>query len=318
MNTSIGQVNLSKGLVAYFPFEGNSFDSISPNATNNNTGALLTQNRQGRKSKAMDFLASNENYIDVGTNLSYFPVSISVWIMPRYCPNIGVIFSNEYNLYQWTTTAMELMQLADGTIRFGMGNSSNGQSYKYIESANQVKYDGSWYHIVATCDQNYNCEIYIDKVRDRTGKLSLGNFVTCINNANIGARPIAALVQGGMQGHFYNGVMDELRIYNRVLDTSDIDALFNLDSSTLAAVPYIETAEPNINITKLNGIINILSDLQIEKVKIYDMMGRQVYTKTVNALATQITDMSNQNGNNCYIIEILCKNNLPVRQKIIL
>jgi hypothetical protein len=92
INFVSGQINLSKGLVAYYPFNGNANDASGNNINGSVINAALTTDRFNSPNSAYLFNGTN-SYIqlpfsplyDFGAKGSF---SISVWVSPE-SGNIG-------------------------------------------------------------------------------------------------------------------------------------------------------------------------------------------------------------------------------------
>ena len=74
-----------------------------------------------------------------------------------------------------------------------------------------------WHHYAATWDGS-DAKIYLDGTLRRTTALTLSRLVAGTNTLSIGS-------DGGM-GRFGNGLVDEVRIYNRALSADEIVALY--------------------------------------------------------------------------------------------
>lgn len=91
--------------------------------------------------------------------------------------------------------------------------------YKQFQSNVFVFTTGMWYHVVCVYDNSFGC-FFINNVLSGNTTISIGNRMQNTDFVYIGMR--------GDSSVFFNGLIDELRIYNRVLNQAEISALYNL------------------------------------------------------------------------------------------
>ena len=73
-----------------------------------------------------------------------------------------------------------------------------------------------WYHIAGTYQANNNIKIYVNGVLEKTTSIGVTRG-TNPNNFSIGQSLI-------FPGRFFNGTIDEVKIYNRALSAEEIEA----------------------------------------------------------------------------------------------
>ncbi|MEO5916349.1 MAG: LamG-like jellyroll fold domain-containing protein [Luteolibacter sp.] len=128
------------------------------------------------------------------------------------------------------------LALVGTKIGFGVGNPETT-----LLSGSSVN-DGNWHHVVATRDNATGAlKIYIDGVLNASGTGATGAR-SAPNSIHIGS-------VGGTVG-FYNGSLDEVRIYNMVLGQAEISKLANV-GSTLVGNYQFEN-----NIQDISGQVN--------------------------------------------------------------
>lgn len=96
-------------------------------------------------------------------------------------------------------------------IRFAVGN---GSGFNYIDSSRKID-DNVWHFITAVAESN-RLKIYVD------GKLSDEAIRTYTGSATSSSN----LFIGRWGGNYYTGALDEVRIHNRPLTLSEIQALY--------------------------------------------------------------------------------------------
>ena len=209
---------LNDGLVAYYPFNGNANDESGNGNNGVVNGATLTTDRFGNSGKAYSFDGIN-NYIniphnsifDFGTNINF---SFSFWIKTSANQsNIGLIGKE---------TASNPGQGCQIMIL------SNKPRFDFMTAGpNEIEFSGTttinnglWHNIVLTANRTANViNFYKDGVINSSiidQNLSIGN-VSNPSSLKIGVERVL--------GNFFNGSLDDIRIYNRALTQEEISYL---------------------------------------------------------------------------------------------
>jgi len=324
------------GLVAYYPFNGNANDltANANNATVNN--ATLTTDRFGNANSAYSFngtsaylLASNTKGLD---NNEY---TISYWINVNTLPTSGnsqYIFDlgSEYspNLVYGQVSGLNNNYFSTTGWSTGAGNTSNGVANGYLSL---LPTPATWYNVTITRNKT-SVNTYINNTPVSTATTNNVNaFYSSPNNLYIGGRTSLDATK------FFNGKLDDFRIYNRVLTTSEIDALYKENQCTqLTLVP--DTLLINLNTTGLNNSIfqntvkvypNPTADqLNINfgdfalmngfTLQILNNVGNIVYTKAVTQQNESVL-LNTFGGKGIYIVNILNAQGTSVdRKKVVL
>lgn len=212
--------NLSKGLVGHWKMDGNAKD-FTPYGNNGTvTGATLTTDRKGQVNRAYSFDGSS-SYINAGTGASLDiattgKISVSAWIKTNVVGTGtgGPIFSryggSPQNGYELRFEGFDNGYMMMDTVV--------NDSWVSAQEIAPLISAGQWYHIVGTYDGT-NMRFYKNGVLERTQPSSVPNASTV--NAIIGRR--TALESAP---HIFNGVIDDVRVYNRALNQTEITALY--------------------------------------------------------------------------------------------
>jgi hypothetical protein len=156
-------------------------------------------------------------------NLVGKDITVNAWIRRTTITNIGQTstfdsilggdhsqFSSNFNAFSFGMWSGQ--SGLDGICNLGFWSTS-------INSITPI-IDYSWHHIVATFNVNtLEAKIYIDGVLDNTKTLSGGTTFT--GNYLIGN-------EYSNYSNNFNGLIDDLRVYTRVLNDSEITSLYNL------------------------------------------------------------------------------------------
>jgi hypothetical protein len=208
---------IDNGLVAYYPFDGNTRDA-SGNGNDMFENATLGQDRFGAEKAAADLrspetMKSGQNY-DKGVN----SLSISIWVYMR----------SRQTTYNQQVIIEETTRISPGD---GINlNVYNGQlrwiiSYRKHESNGVVAVDDSylplnkWTNILCTYNDGVGA-IFIDGIRR-------GYRDDLIQMDNIGGH-----VFGGSHDRInsFDGLLDDIRFYNRALSASEVAQLYSWEA----------------------------------------------------------------------------------------
>jgi hypothetical protein len=209
----------TNGLVGYWPFNGNANDASGNGNNGTVNGATLTTDRFGNVNSAYEFKLGNKtNFIDLGNFLNQNKYSISVWFQQYNKTNDFNVLLSNYSQTKGFEIRPDAFVATNGTGWSQIVNKTNLETFK-------------WHNIVTTFNGSvaklYINNIYID---------SLKTIIPLpINNLLIGNRP-------NDQNYVFNfeGIIDDIRIYNSALTKSEITALFNEN-----------ICPPTVNITPL-------------------------------------------------------------------
>ncbi len=173
-----------------------------------------------------------DDYIDPGTNVGSFdlsdPFSISVWINPSLNSTDQVIFGNA-----WSSPGFELRMNTSNRARFILVE--NGSVYKGVDSS---VLSAGWHHITGTWDGT-DIKMFVDGVENSAVSVTNGTVTTITTAAStqIGRTP-----EGGNEKYFY-GYIDDVRVYQRALSSSDISLLAAGNCETLGGSSSSSSSE---------------------------------------------------------------------------
>jgi hypothetical protein len=234
ISTAHAQVNLSKGLMAYYPFNGNAKDATDHDNDPVFNNASLTADRKGNAKSAYHFNGSS-SYMKIPNSRSLnFRNSISI-----------VAWVRVDGFYKGTCHGNRIIMKADQDYANGnymltyddnlSSHQQNCFQKKPSESrqnfyAPNVRTDekrahyiekGKWYLLVYTCDAN-KAKIYINCVLEAQGP---ANHISFVNEYDL----FFGKMNNAQYPYWFNGDLDEIRIYNRALNVEEVKALCDLD-----------------------------------------------------------------------------------------
>jgi hypothetical protein len=134
-----------------------------------------------------------------------------------------------------TTAGAYLRVIDGGAVYFVLGNGTTRDTDAFGLSGANAFQANTWYHITVTASVSQaQKKLFINGVLKQTLPIGItGNF----SNANL---PSHAL--GNWAGNYFNGVLDDVRIYSRVLQDSEITGLVALGGT--GSAPTGNTSEP--------------------------------------------------------------------------
>lgn len=226
------------GLVGYWSFNEGTSTLAGDFSGRGNTGTLMGGPTwvAGKLGQALSFNGSS-NYVSVDDSAGGFTFpdttfTVSFWAKTSDS-NSSVIISDS-NCSSGSGKGWCIR--ASGPVQALIKNSAD--SGNTLRSSNTSINDNRWHHVVVvmTTDtitaSNNNIQIYVDGSLDQ-GVLTPGLVYGAVNNfLYIGRRT---------EGSFFNGAIDEMRIYSRALTAVQVAALYNSgaarfgNSSTLTA-----------------------------------------------------------------------------------
>jgi hypothetical protein len=219
-----GQVKLDSGLVAYYPFSGNAVDSSGNGNNGTINGAVLSLDRFGNSNRSYSFNGVSD-YIQVphsnSLNLTG-DLTISSWfrsITPinNYQTIIAKRDETFGFAYPWSL-GISYAAGSSGTeykkAFFGIRDSLGATHYHFTGDTIQ---QNTWEHLLVVV-RNDTSLIYLN------GQLDTAKAITILRSGNTFPMNIGWNKIPGSEQMFGN--IDDIRIYNRAINASEIQALY--------------------------------------------------------------------------------------------
>jgi prepilin-type N-terminal cleavage/methylation domain-containing protein len=228
---------LNKGLVAYYPFNGNAKDESGNGHHGTVNGATLTTDRNGKASKAYSFDGKDDfirvkhrNSLSLGRGKGK-NFTISVWYqlgdssLDRILLEKATHHGTPYADYLLAQDTLLPWAGNDPGLFWATGSSDFEDSQlSYAVDANQ-----NWNHVVVTYSSDAGAKgekkIYLNCCLVKSGK---AGPKTASNN-----RPLLIGAgtnhYGADECNFWDGEIDDIRIYNRALSLEEVKGLHNLE-----------------------------------------------------------------------------------------
>ena len=244
-------VDLSKGLVAYYPFNGNANDESGNGNHGVVYGATLTLDRFDNENVAYLF-DGNEDSIQLPHNIinQKNDVSCSVWIKTN---KLHVAILSGANSTKDNSYLIYIRESISLYIKSG-----------YTSDVSKIVDDSKWHHIICIREgSSGNVKIYIDGIQYINENLEKNELLIEKNGLIIGRD------QDCVGGCFeasqdFEGAIDDIRIYNRCLNELEIKALYESQSDNLLVTPSFKKI-PSTNGTTAFAVNSNLSWIATSK-----------------------------------------------------
>lgn len=151
--------------------------------------------------------SGGSDYADLGNWFNYQSFTLSVWLNPASSQNnYADIIDNNHTSYNWV-----IEQNGGNVNQYTWGSADGGTAVPFTLTAN------SWQNLTVTRNATNVSIVYLNGVPVGTNAAP-GQ----INYANPPSLSLARWVGGGGRG--WNGMMDDLRIFNRALSPAEVTA----------------------------------------------------------------------------------------------
>lgn len=288
------QVDLQNGLRFHLPFtNGNNDDVVVGGYIITSNNVNTTSDRFGNSQSAYNF-PGPVSFLGYGDVLdTYFTGSnkqftFSVWIKPEQSLNNAAIFSKLADSNCSADEREFLLRILQDKINFTFHNSLGGTLNVRIFTG-QTTIDTTWQHIVMTYDGTSNTNNGVDRV-----KLYLNCLQETLTYDGTFAGPLNHIIDGDAHlalGNFLSstgmacadssfnflGKIDDLRVYDRILNAAEINALCSDTIATGVERTISELMDAQIIIypNPSQGVINFKNiTLGDKRVYIYDLQGK--------------------------------------------
>ncbi|MBL7104018.1 MAG: C39 family peptidase [Bacteroidales bacterium] len=199
----------SEGLVAYYPFNGDAIDATGNGNDGQPFGGVNFNvvDRFGDPNSA-SYYDGIDDYVWLGENTALNPPNFSI------CSWFSSTNSNgNRKIYRWRHYGITV-ELQDGFVHVEYCGTT---TFNSLYSDNLYS-DGIWHFVAFTYDGSYY-RLFIDSQEEDFG-FSDDPVLYSYGGASIGR-------DGDWSGDYFEGFIDDVRIYDRALNVTEINQLFN-------------------------------------------------------------------------------------------
>ena len=215
----------TRSLIAYWSMDqdtvngdilyDNGGNGLSVTAVGFDTNNGVVTSTIGKVNTAVDFDGTN-GYMTVPLGInpsldSTATFSTSLWFKTTDTSATSSIFG------YFDSVGIFQIAMNSGNMKVTVGQA--GGTVNVVETPADVYNDGKWHNLVYTYDGAGNAKLYLDDSLKDTDGTSPSSFDSATTNANIGAVGDAANGNGFTK---FTGEIDEVRIYNHLLNAADV------------------------------------------------------------------------------------------------
>jgi hypothetical protein len=216
--------------VAHYNFNGSLNDGSGNNlnASISNNSVTYTTDRFGRANQALSLSAGATAWIttpSLSTRVTGFPFAISLWFKATGVTNSQTLIRTDGGESSYYVGAW--LQLAVGgqgtmSLSFGDNTGTSGSSRNTITTSAVIT-PNTWHHVVINVRGANDMDFYINGAKNNEATYS-GSATNMVYHPTYTGGAIG--VYPGASSNF-DGLMDDYRIYNKVLSQTEVSTLYN-------------------------------------------------------------------------------------------
>ena len=206
--------DLAPGLVAYYPFDGNANDESGNGYNGTVISTLPAKDRFGIGNHAYEFDGTSSQINIDGLTFANTSFSISFWSKRKSTPDNAFVLSHG----RWGSrdSGIHVGYRGDGSFTFAF----------YLDDLNtksdQSDFDGQWHSWMVTYDAASRARnIYKDGLP----------LVSDTSSGTYSASGTLRIGRAWDIGYFFNGFIDDVRIYDRALSVEDVAVLYAVENT---------------------------------------------------------------------------------------
>lgn len=329
----------SQGIVAHWPLDNESANDISGNGYNGNTnGVFADDDRFGNTDGAMTF-DGDFSYVEFGNVMDDVfseigaQFAISFWIQPGTVQDALENVMGKYahtgcgeNQRQWSVVVSNF-----GALRFYYASTPDNMNFRsYVALNDSLNNTETWYHCVfnydGTTDENDGqdrVEIYMNNVNQELALINPPATGELGTNITSGTAPVALMAfvdsNGDQCGDFnYAGIMDDVRIYDRLLTPEDVQILFD----NTVGIEDTELSKEFIDIypnpvTNQQFTISVNETYNDVELAILNLTGQIVQEVSFSSLSNQSTIYLDNLTTGIYFVKIKTDQGFHTRKLVV-
>ncbi len=209
------------GLIGYWSFDEGNGDVLVDGSGHERVGTFASAGWSNTVPSAVQFadpasgsFNGSSSYVYIGDpnrgdpNLSAY--TLSAWVRPNVVSPMSIIYWLDPSAAN--TAVSDQLRINGGKFE----HHTNASGPKTVTGSTSVA-AGTWYHVAAVASNNGQAELYVNGVSEGT-PIAIGTLPSGGNAWNIGSSSA-----GGMG--YFNGLVDDVRLFNRALTDAEIAAL---------------------------------------------------------------------------------------------
>ena len=223
---------LWNNLLAYYTGDGTPDDALG-----NYNGTLVNGATYGTGKISQGFSFDGVNdVVDFGNNLDFdgsTPFTVSCWMNPNNVTSTQVPLAKASNTVDYEGYWFLII---NGKMNFVLSSGLNANDWVRVENSIALS-TSTWYHCIMTYDGSKSAsglKVYVNNSLNTQNiiKDTLTGSISNSRNFKLGARD---------NGFFYNGIIDEVGVWDRELSESEVTELYNSGNGKQYTPPAVST-----------------------------------------------------------------------------
>lgn len=233
-------VTVGSGLVAEYHFDGDARDSSGNGNDGTINGAAFVDGVSGQ---ALSF-DGVDDYVDAGNdaslNVGTGDFTAMAWVKPAELKQSGIVNKGYY--FYGTGWILD-MPYNNGILRLETG--FNGGDAGTVQSSAGTMTLDEWQFVAVSANRTGITNVYRNDVLVGSGYISSADLFTT-NTLKIGV----------ITGCFFNGLIDEVRVYDRALSAEEIKAQYDAIVDVPTPEPPVHNINKSTNYSTIQAAIN--------------------------------------------------------------
>ena len=227
INSTTGEIDLSASTVASHTITYDTTSSGSSVCPNTSTQTVEIALAGIANNYSMNFDAASSDYIDAGSSIGVIGTGVrtfSVWLKTSVTGTQVVLGTRNVNTNGW------VIQIELNTILFYnvLGGANKGI---YTTAANLT--DGDWHHLVIVRAGTGNNKIYVNGVSQTLNTTTFGDENLTDPQSSLDLLIGAGYNTGGVLYRFFDGLIDEVAIWDTALTSTQVSEIYNATGTNL-------------------------------------------------------------------------------------
>jgi len=242
--TKISHADVNDGLVAYYPFNGNAKDESGNGKDGIVEGASLTSDKKGISDSAYRFDGIDDR-ISAPTIFEgdQDPFTLSAWLfIDKEVDSVNAPIFIECGHFDGAHR--NSIWINSNRITFDQFYPGGGSASLEIDINNL---HGKWFHVVVTKSQDL-VSFFIN-----TELMATVEHTETFSGNTPQITSFGALLNDQGWGYFFNGKIDEIRIYDRILFEDEINTLYNEECALMYQQGF-EAGKKELNIAVAKAV----------------------------------------------------------------
>lgn len=227
---------VTSGLVSYWPMDGNVNDTVGPRTGASYGGATFTAGKFGQALQ----LDGVTGYVDAKQNqeIQAQPYTVSFWFKTSALPSSNKTLFNGGRdgacIFQ-----PDVFLKPDGRLLLSVSTTKNCEGMQEISQT--VIAPNTWY-LVTVAVASDRAQLYINGALDRDVATTPYTVPPSTQGCYFFGAGQAGTCIVPSTNTYFAGLLDDVRVYNRVLSASEVSSLYSASGVTATAVPGFSSA----------------------------------------------------------------------------